>query len=293
MTRPTFLDAALAAAERGWRVFPLCPGRKQPRRAAADWETRATTDPARIARWWSQHPRDNVAIATGPSGLVVVDLDQAKPGEAPPPELPDATGGADVLVALGLRHGQAFERTFSVATPSGGRHLYYRAPKGGGPWRNTAGRLGWHIDTRAHGGYVVAAGSVVDGRPYVVVDDTLPVELPAWLAALLTPPQPEPEPARAAADIATRPARRRRGYARAALAGEIQRVLDAPAGQRNAALNRAAWNLGRLVATGVLPRALVEDTLCRAGRAIGGQSAAGVAATVRSALDARLRETAQ
>jgi GNAT superfamily N-acetyltransferase len=286
VTRSTFLDAALAAAGRGWRVFPLCPGRKQPRRAAADWETRATTDPARIARWWSQHPRDNVAIATGPSGLVVVDLDVAKRGEAPPPELPDARGGWDVLVALGLRHGQAFERTFSVATPSGGRHLYYRAPKGGGPWRNTAGRLGWHIDTRAHGGYVVAAGSRVDGRRYRVVDEAAPVELPAWLAALLAPPEPEPAPA----EIAVRPARRRRGYARAALAGEIQRVLDAPEGQRNAALNRAAWNLGRLIARGVLPRALVEDTLCRAGTAAGGQSAAGVAATVRSALDARLQE---
>jgi hypothetical protein len=65
-------------------------------------------------------------------------------------------------------------------------------------------------------------------------------------------------------------------------------VLDAPPGSRNAALNRAAWNLARHIATGLLARSLVEDVLCEAGRAAGGQTPTGVAATVRSAIDARL-----
>jgi hypothetical protein len=84
---------------------------------------------------------------------------------------------------------------------------------------------------------------------------------------------------------------KRRGYAPAALGGEVQRVLDAPVGQRNAALNRAAWNLARHIATGVLARGDVEAALQVAGEAAGGQSPAGVAATIRSAIDARLRHS--
>ncbi|HEX6238288.1 MAG TPA: bifunctional DNA primase/polymerase [Acidimicrobiales bacterium] len=284
MTRPDLVVAALAAAGQGWPVFPLLPGRKQPRPELTDWEARATLDPDRIQHWWARHPGDNVAIATGPAGLVVVDLDQARPGEAPPAEWPGATGGADVLDQLAARHGQTLAPTWTVATPSGGRHRYYLAPKAGGPWRNTAGRAGWHIDTRASGGYVVAPGSLVDGRAYLLVDDTPPVPLPGWLARLLDPPAP-PAPAAPAAPPA---ARGRAGYATAALRGEVQRVLDAPPGTRNAALNRAAWNLARHIATGLLTRSLVEDVLCEAGRAAGGQTPTGVAATVRSAIDARL-----
>ena len=282
MTRPATLAAALAAAGQGWPVFPLLPGRKRPRPELTDWETRATLDPGRIWHWWARHPGDNVAIATGPAGLVVVDLDQARPGETAPPGCPGAAGGVDVLDQLAARHGQALDATWTVATPSGGRHRYYRAPKSGGPWRNTAGRAGWHIDTRAAGGYVVAPGSVVDGRAYRLVDDTPPAPLPAWLAQLVAAPAPPaPAPLRAAA-------RGRAGYASAALRGEVQRVLDAPPGTRNAALNRAAWNLARHIATGLLARSVVEDVLCEAGRAAGGQTPAGVAATVRSAIDARL-----
>ena len=80
MSRPQLVDDAQAAAGRGWRVFPLVPGRKQPRKAATDWETVATSDAERIARWWAVHPADNVAVATGPSGLVVVDLDVSESG---------------------------------------------------------------------------------------------------------------------------------------------------------------------------------------------------------------------
>jgi hypothetical protein len=68
-------------------------------------------------------------------------------------------------------------------------------------------------------------------------------------------------------------------------------VLDAPVGKRNAALNLAAWNLGRHIATGILDRGDVEAALQVAGEAAGGQTPAGVAATIRSAIDARLRRS--
>lgn len=75
------LTAALDAASRDWRVFPLIPGDKRP--AISEWETRATTDPDRITRAWSVAAY-NVGIATGPSGLIVIDLDKPKhPGDTP------------------------------------------------------------------------------------------------------------------------------------------------------------------------------------------------------------------
>lgn len=281
------MRAALAAAEQGWPVFPLRPEEKRPRAQLTGWEQRATTDRSRIERWWRRHPADNVAIATGPAGLVVVDLDVASSDEPRPPELPEADGGADVFHALVARHRDRAEATWTVETASGGRHLYYRAPGSGGPWRNTAGRLGWHIDTRADGGYVVAAGSVVDGRPYRVLRTAPPLDLPEWLASRLAP-----APRSTSIVPPVLPSRVGRSYGERALEGEVERVLEAPVGQRNAALNRAAWNLARHIAAGLLPRPVVEETLWEAGVAAGGQTPAGVAATIRSAINTRLRRGA-
>ena len=276
------MTGALSAARRGWPVFPLRPGEKRPR--VTEWETVATTSRDRIWWWWRRHPDDNVAIATGPAGLVVVDLDVADPAEERPAEHPDARGGLDVFGSLATVRGLVPGSTWTVETPSGGRHLYFRAPRDGGPWRNTAGRLGWHIDTRAAGGYVLAAGSVVGGRCYTLVHDRDPIELPAWIAQRLASP-----PTAVPASPAERWTPKGQGYAPAALAGEVQRVLDAPIGQRNAALNRAAWNLARHIATGILDRGDVEAALQVAGEAAGGQTPTGVAATIRSAIEARLR----
>ena len=119
----------------------------------------------------------------------------------PPPQwaLPGITDGADVLAVLCERHGQPFpSETFMVRTRRGGLHLYFTAPPGV-RLGNTNGRyergLGWLIDTRGHGGYVVAPGSFVDlpdgtGR-YEVVYDRPPAPLPDWLTALLTAPRRE------------------------------------------------------------------------------------------------------
>jgi hypothetical protein len=201
--------------------------------------------------------------------------------------MPSANGGADVFAALAARHGGRTDDTWTVATPSGGRHLYYRAPAGRADWRNTAGQLGWHIDTRAAGGYIVAAGSVVDGRRYRVVHSVPPVELPRWLAEELAPAPVQP--AGSASGPRALPQWAGHRYGARAIEGEVERVLDAPVGQRNAALNRAAWNLARHISAGLLSRQVVEDALWEAGVAAGGQTPAGVAATIRSAINARLR----
>ncbi|MFU8875896.1 bifunctional DNA primase/polymerase [Micromonospora sp. SL4-19] len=258
------LTAALTHAKRGWHIFPLRPDDKRPAfpdHSADDctgrdprcrnaghhlgWEPRATTDPDRIRRAWSARPY-GIGIACGPSRLVVVDLDT--------PKTPAEAGGRDgltVLAELAAEHGAGIAPTYTVTTGRGGTHLYYRHPDDGAALRNTAGALGPMVDTRAYGGYVVAAGSTVAGRPYVVDLDTDPAPLLGWLAELLVPaPLPPQRPV--VVDLGTG---RRAAYVDAAVCAQVAEVTDAAPGGRNHALYRSAVALGQLVAGG----ALAED----------------------------------
>ena len=292
------LAATLDAAARGWHVFPLRPGAKVPalhghqdcpgtdacRNGHVGWEQRATTDSDRIRAAWS-HGLFNIGLATGPSGLLVVDLDTAKSGQTPPADwdMPGVRDGQDVLAVLADRHHAPVPGdTFTVATPSGGLHLYYRAPEGE-RLRNTAGKLGWKVDTRAHGGYVVAAGSIVDGRTYTRLSDQDPALLPGWLCAELRP-APLPPPPDRPVHIG---AGRRSRYLDAAVRMECARVEGAPDDQRNASLFAAATALGQLVAGGALTAQEHERGLLRAaGRhiAVGAYSESQARRTIASGL---------
>jgi hypothetical protein len=278
------LSAALHAAERGWHVFPLVPNDKRP--AVRTWEDRATTDPARIERCWAAGPY-GVGIATGPSRLVVVDLDTAKGPDDTPPEAwrgPGIVSGEDVLAALCERHGEPYPAgTYAVRTGRGGTHLYFEAPGDGPELRNTAAKLGWKIDTRAAGGYVVGAGSVVAGRPYAAVRDAAPVNsLPAWLLTLL---RPAPLPPQRPVVVPIAATDRRTAYLRKAVDAEVARVTGSPAGQHNTALYRAAVALGQLVAGGELGEAEVFGWLSEAAERVG-QRPREIPATIASGLRA-------
>lgn len=133
----------------------------------------------------------NVAVSTGSSGLLVIDLDAGR-GASAPPQWAGAHGGYDVLERLAAAAGEPPPSdTYTVATP-GGLHLYFRQPSGV-RLRNTQGALGWRIDTRGHGGYVIAAGSVRPEGLYRVAKRSPVAELPDWLITVLTPP-PAPTP---------------------------------------------------------------------------------------------------
>ncbi len=310
--REDLLSAAVAHAQRGWHVFPLRPGSKQPalhgqdrcprtgpcRVAHQGWEQRATTDPGRIHACWRHGPY-NIGIACGPSGLLVIDLDTPKDGASPPADhAARVTGdGASALALLCRLHGQPRPLgTFTVATPGGGTHLYFTLPAAL-RLRNTAGRLGSHIDTRAAGGYAVAAGSVVSGHRYTVVNPATPMPLPAWLIGLLTESagqaatsQPCPLPPADAAHAIL--------YARAVLQAETSRVLAAAQGQRNDTLNRAAFALGQLAAAGLLAPTLAHAALTAAARSIGldrdpNCGPRGIDRTIRSGLAAGVRKPRQ
>src|SRR6185437_5048694 len=148
------LDHALALAADGFPVFLCISCEKTPRVKFKEWATR---DPAKIAAHWSTHPDDNVAVFTGAADapLVAVDVD-----------LRPSKNGRDALLALEL-DGFELPPTRTHATPSGGEHLIYRAPY---PLKQSVNGLGVGLDTRSRGGYVVAPGSIIGGKPYVVTD---------------------------------------------------------------------------------------------------------------------------
>ncbi|WP_226367354.1 bifunctional DNA primase/polymerase [Pseudonocardia sp. ICBG162] len=256
--------AALQAARAGLFVFPLWPGTKRP--AVPNWEQAATRDPEQITAWWEQRPY-NLAIATGPSGLVVIDLDHGR-GQTPPPRWAGCSDGADVLAQLAREAGQGPPwATYMVSTPTGqGRHLYFQAPTGS-DYRNSAGRLGWHVDVRAHGGYVVAATSTRPDGTYRARNRQPIAALPPWLAShlddLATPsidptdyaqaPEPVAEtsvkPTTGPVPQSVTPDRLGR-YVDAAVTAELAELAAVRAGDglRHHARLKAARTLGRLVA---------------------------------------------
>ena len=146
------LAAAVAYAERGWPVFPCKPGAKAPNTAHGFKD--AITDLAAIREWWSRHPADNVAIATGAPGPDVLDV--------------DVKSGANGYAALNKlkRAGLLTGAGLLVRTPSGGLHLYFA---GSG---QECGRLPEHgLDFKARGGYVVAPPSAIGDRAYELDDE--------------------------------------------------------------------------------------------------------------------------
>ncbi|MFN7130778.1 MAG: VapE domain-containing protein, partial [Myxococcales bacterium] len=145
-----------------------------------------TTDPDQIFRWWAERPTANVGIVTGAeSGLVVLDVDPK-------------SGGDVTLAELEIQHGRLPD-TVEAVTGSRGRHILFRHP--GVPVKSSVADLGPGLDTRADGGYIVAAPSMhASGNTYEWEASGEPglvelAELPTWVLAALAPKQAAPAPA--------------------------------------------------------------------------------------------------
>lgn len=152
ITSSTKLDAALALARDGFDVFPCRPNGKLP--LIRGWPEKATRNEATVVGWWRRWPDANIGLHC--RDLLVVDVDTKNGGEIPE----------------GLPH------TLTVKTPSGGWHLYYSCPGG---VKNGAHVLGQGVDVRSDRGFVVGAGSTVDGKPYSVIDAGASIEpAPQW-----------------------------------------------------------------------------------------------------------------
>jgi hypothetical protein len=131
------LDAALAYANLGWRVFPCYtagPRRKTPR--IEGWQARATTDPATITGWWRHWPKALIGTPTG-RAFVVLDIDPRH-------------GGDKTIAVFGYT---TLPATPTVQTAGGGWHLYFEPPDP--PIGITAGDPGPGLDWRGVGGLVI------------------------------------------------------------------------------------------------------------------------------------------
>ncbi|MEU0036378.1 bifunctional DNA primase/polymerase [Streptomyces sp. NPDC006333] len=297
------LATASWCARRGWPVHPLAAGRKTPAaNCPACRATRhtpaqcpclsadrwchgfhaATLDQRRISRWWGSRPDFGVGVACGPAGLVVIDIDahQAQPPSRdrilpgiPIAEHVDLTGLANGFHTLGILaalRGQPSpaddETTLRVQTPSGGLHVWYRAPDNR-RWQcssgSSAGRaLAWQVDVRAHGGYIVAPGTITQHGTYTVLGDARePSPLPGWLAQELertghlpAPHIPAPRPVPPRAQQAVLAAGGGRGRTQRLLTAVLSPVeacgeVSEGAGFSDT-LNRAAYTIGGFVAAG-------------------------------------------
>jgi hypothetical protein len=140
------LNNALHLAAEGFKVFPLIPDQKTPMKKG--WQKLATNDPEEVEklfRWGDM----NIGLKTG-DGLLVIDL--------------DVKGGNDGIKTLEdweILNGR-LPPTRTSRTASGGLHLLYRVAK---EIKNKSGVYPG-VDIRGDGGYIVAPGSLINGKAY-------------------------------------------------------------------------------------------------------------------------------
>ena len=299
-------EHALAYAQRGFPVFPCDPANKQPlvgRDKDAEGKPipktgglhKASRDESQIREWWSRYPRAMIGLRMGPeAGVFALDPDRPKePGE------PDGLAAWD---ELSRAHGYT-PATHAHVSPRGGMHLLFAYPADL-TITNSPGQLPAGIDVRGSGGYVIAPPSrTADGREYRLAQPEHGFRFepaPDFLLDLLRKPEPappsQPGPKRTTSERAAPPNGSRSrifnddvpdSYILRAVEEECAAVALAPRGQRNEALNRAAFKLGTIVGAGRLDAGTATRRLLDAATASGlvqddGQAAA--LATIESGL---------
>lgn len=318
VTTPRPVSVALWLAGQGIHVHPLIPGRKIPPRGCARcWRgskeqpnafyiehsaqecpclaagrychgvLAATTDRSIIENWWHEMPDAGVGVATGKSGLLILDvdrhgadkppLDKMLPGLSLPEDVTADTvhDGLDVLALLceirGVMPLTATDSTITVQTPSGGLQLWFRVDSRA-PWTPSAGKLGWQLDVRAGRSYGIAPGTSTPKGTYTALGTCRSVEdLPGWLEQDLirTGHQRQTTTPTVPRDWTPPKLAGGRGYVATALRGELEKVASAPGGQRSEAINSAAYYLGQFVGAGLLDREAVRAAITEAAAAAG------------------------
>jgi hypothetical protein len=147
-------SAALAYARAGLPVFPIKPNEKTP--LTLHGHKNATTDLARIEKWWTEYPDANIATVPGDVDMLVIDVDP---------------GGDD----------KPYPETAKWSrTPRDGFHLWYHvSPDEHIP--NSASKIAANVDVRGHDGYVLLPPSSTEHGPYEWGENTRAAPAPAWL----------------------------------------------------------------------------------------------------------------
>jgi hypothetical protein len=261
-----------------WPVFAL-PHRSKVPRKGSKWRSEATTDPGAITAMRARYPGCNWGAALGEAaGVWALDL--------------DGDDGRRSLETLIRQYGN-LPRAPAQRTGGGGFQLFFAWPSDR-QVRNyqtarqrQAGKLGAHVDVRGEGGFVVVPPSVhPSGSAYRWIDGRSPHELtpppaPTWLLDLVAP-LPRPREKKAIDPKTLRGDR----YVRAAFKAAVERVTNAPAGERNNTLNAEAWSIAKFVVAGKLDYAAWFSIFSEAAKGAG-LNPIETERTLRSAWSAR------
>ena len=187
------LDKALALARNGYAVFPLQPGKKIPLAGSKGFQD-ATTSATVVHTMWAATPDANVGIYPwgGDRKFAVYDIEGASKGN-------DRIRSKKLL---GRKLGMTVDihNTLVVETPSGGWHIWYEVPPDSDAVIRSTVNFVKGCDVRAEGGYVLAPGSIVDGKTYKTVNRLDPLTVSAEVLAMF-PQKREREAAKEAAMV--------------------------------------------------------------------------------------------
>lgn len=163
-------------------LFPLKPGCKKPPMFKDELEANNSNDPQKLKFWHDKYAGCNWGIALKKAKLIVMDVD-TKPGKS----------GQATFDDLEMMYGSLSE-TFTVRTPSGGLHLYFKEANGV-EHRMGVSAFGRDVDSP---NYVLAPGCVLSGDgkdvagEYVIINDVPIADAPAWFKTFLDKPTAEP-----------------------------------------------------------------------------------------------------
>ena len=245
-------EAAIAAAQRGFAVFPV-----DGKRPLVAWRTESSSDTQVVATMgWDA--ATGIGVDCGKSGLVVVDIDDLD-------AIPELTSqlGWDAVT----------DETLISRTGRGGLHLFYRA--GSTEVKNSASRVVQGIDIRGSGGFVVIPPSAHEsGTAYEWLNDYDPAPIPERMVELFNYREERVvEPT--AAVIHEK-------WGLAALAAYAHDIETSQPGTRNEILNRCAFLAFGIVKGGHLHYEVAWARLRAAGLHVG-LSSSEVEGTLRSA----------
>lgn len=198
------------------------------------WQKAATNDPNQLESWrqFYANRMEHWLIPTGRiNGILVLDVD-----------VKDANGFQTLQ-----DNGYFLPQTLSQRTQSGGAHYIFKYPNDGLHYGNRV-KFAPGLDTRCDGGYIV----------HYQLDSTPIAEAPAWL---LTAIQKKTFEQVGKNSIQFAPT-----IANTIINDALNKIRGATEGERNDTLNKEAFRVGQLVASGSFTKEFAEQALTEASR---------------------------
>ena len=266
-------------------LFPIKAYSKQPtgivQSHVFDW----SKEPARWLRWYRENNGCNFGVSCGPSNIIVIDVDR---------------GGEGAFYKWCADHGaEQIVSAPTVISPTGGMHFYFRVPPGvDSETLRQPNLCGKEVNVRAGHGYVVSPFSTTDQRYDAHVKGSgayrlhQPTIYQPWapIAEHCLPTREEgptirPDEQFDFADDGLPTDAIIRDEVVRRIQPPLNRLSNSVPGERNEQLNRASFDLGKIVAEGKLAEWAAVDLLQTFGERAGiPRDEAKARSTIRSGL---------